>query len=229
MQDEVRLPPLPSLSISHYPPIPFTTTNPMQEIQKATASEPLSLHEEHSMQQSWRLDHDKLTFIVCRAPSSSVNKISPEVHDSPDKMIGDVNLFIYEDEDEDEAREGREGARAVIGEVEIMIAAKAARRQGFARESLLAFLSYITSSLEDVLEEYRRGSDERSERYLRYLRVKIDQHNVASLKLFEAIGFKRIAGEPNYFGEVEMRVEVEEGKMMGVEVEDAGKKVSYGN
>ncbi|OAP54904.1 hypothetical protein AYL99_10604 [Fonsecaea erecta] len=38
----------------------------LQEIQEATASEPLTLEEEYAMQRSWRDDGDKLTFIVCR-------------------------------------------------------------------------------------------------------------------------------------------------------------------
>ena len=38
-----------------------------QEIQLATASEPLTLDQEYAMQQSWRADADKLTFIICRS------------------------------------------------------------------------------------------------------------------------------------------------------------------
>ncbi|KAF2786893.1 hypothetical protein K505DRAFT_367839 [Melanomma pulvis-pyrius CBS 109.77] len=98
------------------------------ELQKATASEPLTLAEEHSMQQSWREDADKLTFICCVAPPSTPTAVttnpdqthqpttieegkSNEVedaesrliesrnHDAPDAMIGDVNLFLCVDED----------------------------------------------------------------------------------------------------------------------------------
>lgn len=196
-----------------------------EEIQKATASEPLTLPEEHSMQQSWRLDHDKLTFILCHSPSSSTARsITPEVDDSPEKMIGDVNLFLYEDEDDEkDSDEGAKGSRAVIGEIEIMIAAISTRRKGLAQEALAAFLGYITLRLDVVLEEYRAGSDERSERCLKYLRVKIDQHNVASTGLFSKIGFKRV-GEVNYFGEVEMRLGCE-----GLEgLEKKGEIVKYG-
>jgi RimJ/RimL family protein N-acetyltransferase len=200
-----------------------------EEIQKATASDPLTLPEEHSMQESWRLDHDKLTFILCHSPSpssaSSPTTITPELHDAPEKMIGDVNLFIYEDEDEDEVSGEVQGANPVIGEIEIMIAEHSARRMGLAREALGAFMSYIVSKSEAILEEYRQGCDERSERYMKYLRVKIDKDNAASLALFGKIGFKQV-GEVNYFGEVEMRMEWEE--VIKLE-QDTGKVVGYGS
>jgi RimJ/RimL family protein N-acetyltransferase len=187
------------------------------------------------MQQSWRLDHDKLTFIICSAPSPSSppTTIVPEQHDTPTTMLGDVNLFLYEDPDppalstSSKPHGQQEGAVPIIGELEIMLPLPSSRRQGFATSTLKAFMAYITSStnLPRILEEYRAGSDERSERYLRYLRVKIDQGNEASLGLFRKLGFEQV-GEVNYFGEVELRVDVEEG-MMG-EKEETGKVLRYG-
>jgi RimJ/RimL family protein N-acetyltransferase len=179
-----------------------------EEIQKATASEPLSLSEEHSMQQSWRLDHDKLTFIICHSPSSSPSTITSEKDDAPENMVGDVNLFLYEDEDDNDS-DSHQGAKSIIGEIEIMIATPSARRKGLALSSLQAFMSYITSHLDQILEEYRVGSDERSERYLKYVRVKIDKDNEGSVGLFSKMGFEKV-GEVNYFGEVEMRMDAEE-------------------
>ncbi|KAF2198022.1 hypothetical protein GQ43DRAFT_379628 [Delitschia confertaspora ATCC 74209] len=95
-----------------------------EELQKATASEPLTLPEEHSMQQSWRQDADKLTFITCLSPPGTTTtsptatakeggvqeiqlqeegfKLVPGREDAPEAMIGDVNLFLYEDEDDDD-------------------------------------------------------------------------------------------------------------------------------
>jgi RimJ/RimL family protein N-acetyltransferase len=176
------------------------------------------------MQQSWRLDHDKLTFIICRAPSSPPTTITPQVHDTPDTMIGDVNLFLYDASDAEDQSE--QGSRPVLAELEIMIAPHQFRRQGFARESLLAFVAYVTANLEGILEEYRRGCDERSERYLTYLRVKIDQGNEASVKLFGGLGFEKEGGV-NYFGEVEMRIGVKDGAVVGLNGGGAGKVVGY--
>lgn len=201
---------------------PPKLTQPGQEIQKATASEPLTLAEEHAMQRSWRLDADKLTFIVCAAPADQesvpVSAVLPE-HDAPERMVGDVNLFLFADEDEDEEAQGGEGQgagdEAVIGELEIMIARVEARGKGMARETLCAFMWYITSSLPGILDEYRAG--EGKARVLKYLRVKIDKDNVRSLGLFERVGFERTAAEPNYFGEVEMRTPVVEGRLVDVE------------
>ena len=180
------------------------------------------------MQQSWRLDCDKLTFIVCHAPSTpQPDYIKPEVDDAPDSMIGDVNLFLYDDEDE-EVEHGETGTRPVIGELEIMIASKPSRGKGLARETLLAFMSYIPIHLPAILEEYRAGSDERSERFLKYLRVKIDQHNEKSLGLFGKSGFEKVSEKPNYFGEVEMRMTVVEGSLEG-KLDGVGRVLRYGD
>jgi RimJ/RimL family protein N-acetyltransferase len=192
------------------------------------------------MQRSWRLDADKLTFIVCAAPTEQQAAVEAAVapeHDAPDRMVGDVNLFLFAD-DEDEDEDGEKGSQTegasgefVIGELEIMIARVEARGKGMARETLCAFMWYITSSLGGILGEYRAG--EGKGRVLKYLRVKIDKDNVRSLGLFERVGFKRTAAEPNYFGEVEMRTPVVGGRLVDIEakigLEGLTREVRYEN
>ena len=54
------------------------------------------------MQQSWRNDHDKLTFIACLPVPGDDKEVLAGAHDSPDRMIGDVNLFLSgADEDQE--------------------------------------------------------------------------------------------------------------------------------
>lgn len=54
------------------------------------------------MQQSWRNDHDKLTFIACLPISGSAEEVVAGEHDKTERMIGDVNLFLSPaDEDEE--------------------------------------------------------------------------------------------------------------------------------
>lgn len=153
-------------------------------------------------------------------------------------MIGDINLFLSEDEDSDSDQSPNQENSTnpyhllpIIGEIEIMLAHTPSRGLGLASESLLTFLTYITLSLPSILEEYRQGSD-KSERYLRYLRVKIDKENVKSIRLFEKVGFSKISEEPNYFGEVEMRTGVVGGRIVDVEerigVEGVGRRIEYG-
>ena len=54
------------------------------------------------MQQSWRNDHDKLTFIACLPISGDGREVLSKEPDAQDRMIGDVNLFLSRaDEDEE--------------------------------------------------------------------------------------------------------------------------------
>lgn len=161
-------------------------------------------------------------------------------------MLGDVNLFLssaLEDEDSDQEQD-QETATAdhqqpakskakpspLVGELEIMIARPSARGKGLAHAALLAFLWYISTSLQAILAEYDTSSQEekRTSSVLQYLRVKIDKDNVKSIRLFEKVGFARHGGV-NYFGEVEMRMGVQGGKFVGMDGQlgDKVRKVVY--
>ncbi|KAL3487566.1 GNAT domain-containing protein [Aspergillus germanicus] len=194
-----------------------------EEIQEATASEPLTLEEEYAMQQSWRADADKLTFIVClpQAVQAATNNNDKESEtlsdqaDSPARMIGDINLFLRIDD-------GEEGTSVpqIIGEIELMIAEKKDQRRGFGKAALLAFLRYVVEREREVVGEFvarddgaRRvfgpGSGDAEEKgegiKFNALSVKIGQKNERSLALFEGVGFRKVGVEPNYFGEWELR------------------------
>nr|XP_028572642.1 N-acetyltransferase 9 isoform X2 [Podarcis muralis] len=99
-----------------------------EELQRLTASEPLSLEQEYEMQRSWREDADKCTFIVL-----DTDKWSKQTTTEEDCMVGDVNLFLTDSED------------PTLGEIEIMIAEASYRGRGFGKEATLIMMSYEPS------------------------------------------------------------------------------------
>lgn len=204
-----------------------------QEIQEATASEPLSIEEEYAMQRSWRQDADKLTFIACRPvsrPTENPISLTPE-DDSPANMVGDINLFLrVDDGDEGDA------PPEIVGEIELMIAEKANQRKGFGKAALLAFMRYIVERQGQILEEFVGGGcggvDSETVQKLRAnagsglsfscLSVKIGQDNVRSLAMFEGLRFVRVSDQPSFFGEFELRRADLRREVVDIELGEAG-------
>ncbi|OLN86846.1 N-acetyltransferase 9-like protein [Colletotrichum chlorophyti] len=176
------------------------------DIQEATASEPLTLEEEYENQQSWRTSHDKLTFIICQprspAPGSNTDRIQAGDVDAPARMIGDINFFLYPNDDEDE------DDGSYVGEVDVMIAAKEHRGKGVGFAAVTTLLTYVSRNRDRILGEYVAGEGKSAENppVLKGLMVKIKQDNVASIALFRRVGFEQ-KGDVNYFGEIQMVLE----------------------
>lgn len=102
-----------------------------EELQRLTASEPLTLEQEYEMQCSWREDRDKCTFIVLDAEKWQAQPGSTE----ESCMAGDVNLFLTDLGDPS------------LGEIEVMIAEPSCRGRGFGTEAVLMMMSYGVTKL----------------------------------------------------------------------------------
>lgn len=171
------------------------------ELREATASEPLSLEEEYAMQQSWRSDADKLTFIVC-LPASSGSASSDQGNTS-ENMIGDVNLFLspYEPLEGEVVSNGD-----TVAELEVMIARRDCWGKGLGRAIVLTFMWYVFRRVEAIMKEYAAAENgPGTSCVLRAFRVRIGSSNEKSVKLFESLGFRKVSETPNYFGEWELR------------------------
>ena len=172
------------------------------------------------MQRSWRNDTDKLTFIICLPSQTTATVTTPERcsivaqrDDASHLMVGDINLFLYDDgeaEAEVKSCEGSNGItgclgkKQLVGEVELMIARKEWQGQGLGRAAVLLFLWYIAAHKEDIVAAHCGSS---SAGVLRYLSAKIHESNVRSIGLFESLLFRKKSEAPNYFGEMELVLE----------------------
>ncbi|NXD02343.1 NAT9 acetyltransferase, partial [Certhia familiaris] len=111
-----------------------------EELQRLTASEPLSLEQEYEMQRSWRDDADKCTFIVLDS-----RRWPGQVEEN--SMVGDVNLFLTNAED------------PTVGEIEIMIAEPSCRGKGFGKEATLLMMAYGVRKLGITKFEAKIGQE----------------------------------------------------------------------
>ena len=163
---------------------------------ECTASERLSLEEEYDMCEKWRVDRDKVTFIIYgneggKDEAVEEAKRSPKefLESNKDRMVGDVNVFIKE---EDGRREG---------EIEIMIAEESSRRKGYASEAvgLMVRHSVASHNLERIF-------------------CKIGEDNAPSLSFFvDKLGFEKVK-YVECFREWELEMKSDVG-LQGVEVD----------
>lgn len=197
-----------------------------------TASEPLSIEEEHANQRSWRESRDKLTFIVCtplptrkdggQYSASGNAPVRAGIDDAEDKMVGDVNLFIHRlDSFVDEQAtalskvEGggtttsgergggkRKKITSIAAEIDVMIASPSNRGKGIGKATVSTFLGYVMRNLEGIIAEYSGACAAEDFRLEEFI-AKIHASNVSSHALFKSLGFVQ-RGDTNYFGELEM-------------------------
>lgn len=131
-------------------------------------------------------------------------------------MIGDVNLFLYPNDDDEGEDQADDGWFQCIGEVDIMIASHDHRGKGLGRAVVSGFLQYISRNLEGILREYYTGEREQAgagsttttnspmlKPRLRMLMAKINKDNTKSIALFKSLGFEQ-EGDVNYFGELKL-------------------------
>lgn len=172
---------------------------------QATGSEPLGYDEEVEMQQSWRNDETKCTFIVhaieachytlkksettTEIESSSENEFL--IEDNLDAMIGDVNLFLsdIDDSDESDTNENSE-----IREVDTEVAA-----QGMGSSEQLVQAEVDIMIARKVFQGKGLGRAATCAMLLygatklgicRFF-CKINEDNTDSIRLFKAIGFEQ--------------------------------------
>lgn len=196
----------------------------------ATASEQLTMDDEIKMQQEWRDDETKCTFIILARdlidssvvdipPSPPLNAVTERgneigeknsypdlVGQTLDAMIGDINLFLSEEEldDENESDDWQKHKQQQTthqssnnlllsqAELDIMIAAPSHRHKNLGTELALMMMHYGASNLG-----------------IRRFFVKIKESNASSLKLFkEKLGFVQCA-YAECFGEYELECKLE--------------------
>ena len=197
----------------------------------ATASEPLSMEEEVEMQREWRDDEHKCTFIVLARDlldGQSCPDVPPCPHDDDssierssfpklidktlDCMIGDINLFLSEEEeeiDEEESFRRQQHLQNIAQQVEmkppeltqaeldLMIAESSHRSKNLGSDLALMMMHYGASQLN-----------------IRRFFVKIKDTNHSSLRLFkEKLGFEECA-YAECFGEYELEVKQKSSQSM---------------
>lgn len=144
-------------------------------LRQQTASERLTLEEEYKMQETWLNDDDKCTFIILDRKLYEESD-QDEVH----SMVGDVNLFLNDVENQQKA------------EVEVMIAETTSRGRGLGKESVLAMIFYGTEFLN--VKEFS---------------AKIGYDNITSISLFQSLSFVEVS-RSDAFQEVTLELSLDD-------------------
>ncbi|XP_017828294.1 alpha/beta-tubulin-N-acetyltransferase 9 isoform X8 [Callithrix jacchus] len=162
-----------------------------EELQRLTASEPLSLEQEYAMQRSWREDADKCTFIVLDAEKWQAQPGTTE----ESCMVGDVNLFLTDLED------------PTLGEIEVMIAEPSFRGKGLGTEAVLMMLSYGVTRLDLTKFEAKIGQG--NEPSIRMFQ-KLHFEQVAVSSVFQEVTLRLTISESEHEWLLEQTSHVEE-------------------
>jgi Acetyltransferase (GNAT) domain len=158
---------------------------------EATGSEPLSLEEEVEMQQSWRDDPKKCTFIVhaTQLMDGVEDKNVLHVQDALPAMVGDVNLFLSEMEHSEggetdnnnenligevETTPSRQSSSLIQAEIDVMIAEMDFRGKQLGRAATCTMMLFGATEMGIV----------------RFF-CKINEDNEASINLFRSLGFEQ--------------------------------------
>jgi RimJ/RimL family protein N-acetyltransferase len=152
------------------------------DLLESTCSESLSIEEEYEMQESWRDDATKCTFIILDRDRvdglPDHGKESYILRNLP-AMVGDVNLFLSDMEQTEDSTPETDDLSIPLGrqaELDIMIAEKQARGKGIGSEACRMMMWYGAVELG-----------------LKRFFCKINEDNVASLSLFMKLGFLQCA------------------------------------
>lgn len=142
-----------------------------------------------------------VTFIVLTRTAKGEMLQAPQ--DLVSDMIGDVNLFLSDAPEEEEAEKNEykpsyqmerthhaKGGPRKQGELEIMIAEQTGRRKGYASQAISLMMCYAMQHLNLGPEDFI---------------VRIGKANGNSIELFQKLGFN-ITKEVEIFQEVEMRI-----------------------
>lgn len=131
------------------------------ELQRLTASEPLSMEDEYALCERLKSDPSHLTLIMVLA-------------DDPQRMVGDVNLHLEEGQNHEDEDDESENSGVFIVEVDVMVADRNARRKGYAR----AALKQLMQSCSDTLLHVHK------------MVARIKTFNDSSIALFRSLGFQ---------------------------------------
>lgn len=183
---------------------------------EATGSEPLSMEEEIQMQQSWREDAEKVTFIVLAKDACDWREDESTDGDfvvrNLNTMVGDVNLFLSDEEDDEcvdhqaeppqqSKNDGDDEKRQKQAELDIMIAEEAYQKQGLGREASCLMMLYGAKNLG-----------------IRRFFCKINEDNQASRALFQKLGFEQ-CDYAECFKQVELELKKESVDEMAATIE----------